>query len=277
LQQFGAVELGNDPALAVYSTGGRLFAHSFVVFLPAVYALASMENVTLEDYIVAHHESGVETLTTDGIALFDPKPMNPDHVCISTKLRSLRDFKDNAPVNLANKLKSFSSIGNHYYVFLCSAFLLNGVLNTNGVPIYELFYSNNAGSYGCKFTELLDKSPSIKLTPTYVMTAADNELAMKCTAVFHPIPPYTHERSHNAVLKFDTFKERLTKHGVVVVSSEPAHFKKKVSVFVNTNEVEDASFTEVLGKHLKGLSAHVRLENLADEMFGAQLDFYTAA
>jgi hypothetical protein len=276
LQQFGAVELGNDPSLAVYSTGGRLFAHSFVVFVPAVYALASMEGVTLEDYMCADHESGVETLTTDGIALFDPKPMKPDHACISTKLKSLQVFQNNAPVSLANKLKSYSAIGNHYYVYLCSAFVLNGLLNAHGVPVYELYYSNCQNSYGCKFAELIDKSPTVKLIPTYEMTKEEQALAMKCTAVFHPVPPYTHERSNEAAQKFEEFKNALDTHGAILVSAQPEKFSKKVTVFVNTNEVQDPSFAATLGHHLKGLQTQLTFESLADDMYGAQLNFYTA-
>ncbi len=51
------------------------------------------------------------------------------------------------------------------------------------------------------------------------MTVADKELAMKCTAVFHPVPPYTHERGKEAAVKFEIFKSRLTSKGVVLVPS----------------------------------------------------------
>jgi hypothetical protein len=115
-QQFGAVALGADPSLKVYSTGGNLFAHSFVIFIPASFVAASVVDAKLEDYMDSHHESGVQVLTTDGIALFDPNPLSPTHTCIASKLNSLRDL--GADRTFANKLKCYSRIGNHYY--MCS-------------------------------------------------------------------------------------------------------------------------------------------------------------
>jgi hypothetical protein len=272
-QQFGAVELGSDPSLAVYSTGGRLFAHSFVIFLPAGYVAASVQDATLESYMQNPYESGVETLTTDGISLFDPKPMHPDHPCVARKLRSIHDLQE-CDTKLANKLKSFSAIGNHYYIFLCSAFVLNGLVNTNGVPVYELYFTNRQGHYGCKFEEVLQKLPTVKLIPTYTLTRSELELAVKCTSVLHPVPPYTVSRKPAYQAKFYVFCESMKALGVRLLSSPPSTPGRVVTVFVNGNEIEDHDFATQLGSHLRGTRVLVAFEYLADDLYGAKLDLY---
>jgi hypothetical protein len=273
-QQFGAVALGADPSLKVYSTGGNLFAHSFVIFIPASFVAASVVDAKLEDYMDSHHQSGVQVLTTDGIALFDPNPLSPTHTCIASKLNSLNDL--NADRTFANKLKCYSRIGNHYYMFLCSAFVLNGLRNQLGVPVFEIYVSNKSGFYGCTFEEMLHKSPQLKLVSSYTLTPEEHAMAKQCTAVFHPVPPYT-DGNEASVAAFKALQTNLNEAGVQMVNTRTSKDQRLITTFLTSNNLGDASFMEALRTSLQGKRVQLTPEDLSAELYGVKLEIYLPA
>lgn len=275
-QQFGAVRLGaNDPSIAPYSTGGELFAHSFVIFQPAGFVAASMQDATLEPYLDGHHESGVEMLATDGIALFDPNPLTPTHPCIGRDLRHLSDLHGGSRMT-GVKMRGFNKIGDHYYMFLCSAFVLNGLRSRKGTPVYEFYYSNQPGTYGCPFVELLQKSPQIRLVPTYELSVDEQALAEKCTSVFHPIPAYacgdeTQAQAAHASLLSVLQQNRVT---VLAPGAQAPPRSRCVTSFITDTDMCDATFMQSLGRALEGKTVRATLEPLADNLYGCQIEFY---
>lgn len=187
-QCFSAVALGSDPSLAVYSTGGSLYAHSHNLFLPANYAQSALErsgsSVRLNG--VRQISKDLPVLAADGISLFDAKPLNADHPAIAPSgLRKTRDMR----------IKKMDLIGDEYYMFLCSFFCVDEFVAPSGTPVHELYFQsqNNSGHavYGARYTDVIEMEKTIKIKETHIMTQQENQMAEECMRYFHPIVPYT--------------------------------------------------------------------------------------
>ena len=189
-QQFAAVKLdvaNNDPKLKVYSTGGKLYAHSFVIFMPARWVAEALQNgggeavlgPSVDGDTVANDD---KCLVQDGISLFDPDVEHPNHPDLPYHGSHFSD----------ERLRRIESIGLDYYYYASSCLVMEGAIESTrtGMPVFELAYLHGA-LYGAPFVDIERKNNNVGLVPTYHLENK-HELAMahRCAQYFHPIVPY---------------------------------------------------------------------------------------
>jgi len=245
----GAVALDADPRNRDYSTG-TLYAHAFVMFLPLQWLSTSLRECSLAkppaDGIVP------DVLTQDGIALFDPEARRATNKSFQKK-----------DVNLP-RIRTVGEIGLEYYMYLCTAMILDESVVSDGVPVREVRFQTG-DRYGATYADVLDKSPAVTVLPSVALTADDDAMARRCVKYFHPIVPV------------DTAAGPSVPSPWEVVQKAPASFES--TFFVQGNDWLDKDYMS----QLEGQLSHSRVVARVDSFGKVQnapvftVQVYTAA
>lgn len=183
VEQFAAVIMpgGEDVDRYVVKKGSHLFAHAYVMFLPAAWVASALQlgggGARLAD--PPPTAAAAETLVQDGISLFAAQPLAP-FVAVRTGLRYSEAARVQAPTR----------IGDGYYKLLSSCMVVDGsVVSADGAPVYELAYSTGE-RYGAEFVDVVKQSPAVALRPTCVLAPRELAFARRCARYLHPVAPF---------------------------------------------------------------------------------------
>jgi hypothetical protein len=157
----------------------KLFAHAFVMFLPATWVQGALERGGGAARLSGRFHAA-PTLVQDGITLFAAQPLEP-FLAVRSGLAS----SDEA------RVEGISQIGANYYKLLSSCMLVDGsvVSIAHGTPVYELGFSTGR-RYGAEFVEVVRQSEQVAMFPTCDLTRSEDAFVRRCVAYMHPITPY---------------------------------------------------------------------------------------
>ena len=167
------------------------------MFLP----LSWMRKAVTDDLVVMPpgEEDDLPVLVQDGVSLFDANPSAPSH--------PLRDAEKGVSLD---RVRALRPVPSNYYMYPCSAMFVDTVATSlvHGTLVPEFgFVDANTGSYGCRFQDLVRRSPSIQMVPTCLLTQTEHATLTRCLRWLHPLAPYEAEARNKPAL--DVF-ERVT-------------------------------------------------------------------
>jgi hypothetical protein len=248
-EHFSAVALEASASNSVYSTG-TMYAHGFVMFLPKKWVAGALKRGGGEARLASSSSlEDAETLTQDGISLFDARATTPTHPCVGCF---------GGPPSRARHVEA---IGLEYYMFQSCCMLMRGELVSaqHGTPVYELAYFTGE-RYGATYEATLGQSDAVALKPTACLTPAEHALALRCAACFHPLTRFDVDASAD---------DAATPLSAVAPRVDKGPADAETHYFLQAADCEDEAFLATLASKGRRLT-HV-LDFFADGFYTAQV------
>jgi len=225
LEILGAINLPYDPRLEVYSTG-TMYAHAFNVMFPVSTLSKYLADSLQLDNLCAPNTC-TQIFTLDGTRNNDPCYISPSypHSCSMQW----------------NRVRGIEAIEPKHYLYLCSAYCVDGVVyqgSTTTVP--EIFFVNAKHERGVTY-DAVHSNQQMIIKPTVSLDIFNQFMPQvsQQLKLFHPIPKYEVGIVAPTLQLTEMIPESLAKG----------------ELFINANDVRDKRFLDDIRRKLadKGL------------------------